>query len=397
LEEKKKMFHHKIKPFVSKLNHLGYPDDTIAELMKKDYFFRKEKLHSSYIEFPIAIFEKYSDFTKSISLTSFLKDLVPVYMNYLRNAQIKYDNVNEYVTQGDIFYYNSQNWGYPFGHTALFLNYTLHHIVSKNGSSEIIPILYKAEHSYFESGVSFTDYIKQPPRLTNPERHVGITAHRLYYQSQLVSIQEQQRYPTSFRELKIIRYIGEKSEQVRATAILLAYWIIKSKISRYGAVLNVVFNSSFVSNGAHQRISEYIRMIETNKSIDLVCSGFVIFVYQIALYLNNVNVDECLPMDAKGCYPRDITKLPKKFPKYWAKSKLIGVSSYNVNNIEWGNYSDFYPIMKNVAPYRYHLSRFNTITDFEKHLLINNFRVNSSEFKYVPMDSTVSEYEYPFE
>ena len=135
-------------------------------------------------------------------------------------------------------------------------------------------------------------------------------------------------------------------------------------------------------------------MIENN-NIELVCSSFVIFIYQIALDLNGLNVDEYLPFDAKGCYPRDMLKLIKKYPKYWSLHVTGGISLPNYNNIEWGHYNDFYPLMKNISPYRYHLTRLDDFSYIEH--LIKRGDVNSCEFKYVPMDNNVSQYGETYE
>lgn len=321
---------------------------------------------------------------------------MPAYTAYLKDVASGTGHLWKDASCGDILYFGTADYGYPFGHTALMLGQTSHSIVRKNGDTRRhFVVIYKAETPFARPTLRFSDYAATGNRLHDVGHHVGVTSFMMEGTAELTA---EDGSTFKGRSISVISYKGPKQEEVRATSALLAYFLVYHGKLAYGGVCDLLSSFTFQKSGGKERVEEYKRFFAddgtstsgnsgSGKRLEVVCSGFMAVVYQMAMDMHGLDVDEFMPVNARAMRPRDFFKLCSDLPHYWKSTTYKPhFSPMDVAYTEFERFAGSYPLLVHTSKFRFHESREeNRIVQIQRDFPVKEVSFSSAEFCYVPL------------
>jgi len=221
---------------------------------------------------------------------------------------------------GDIVYYKPSFKSYVFGHTALLLGE-----MKLNDKFRLIFTAETGGGSNYIRKFPFTYDDLYKSSYTKIRKHIdGYSG--LVGSACLIKPYCSYKNMTMNPNITVIRYIGPFAEIIRPAAAMIAYYLITGLYINYGwSLLNICFGiGKFNINDV---INNYIVPLYEGKRVKpLVCSGFVIICYQIAMILLDMS-DICkkyIGYNAASIRPTGVAKLLTLHPDAWIKIPFEG-------------------------------------------------------------------------
>jgi SAP domain len=224
--------------------------------------------------------------------------------------EIYADEKEQSIMFGDLLYFPPSIRNFPFGHVAI-----------SHGVGNTTPVVLFRTECGTPSNTSIID---------RGHTSCNVTAS----------------LSTKTGNMYVVHYIGQNAKKVRILAGLLSIMLNVFSWPSYGGfsgickILKTRCNRPWTRKQLKLEVETYLNNFD---SINLVCSGYGIIIYQLALYLldeseDKVNLFNALPLVAKSCRPSHLYDYANSHTEYWKvhhDRSFETVPLYNITNTTW--------------------------------------------------------------